>query len=749
MPVPVPANLPIPFANTGPKNAIPVTVNPTPGGATLQTGFPPITMTPIASGGIPPYGQDMNGILFEVSAHTVFLNAGGQYVFDAALAAAITGYNLGAVLQRSDGTGFWLNTVAGNATDPDAGGAGWVPVENYGITALAGLTNVNVTLTPLQAAKSIITLAGTLTGNVQVILPPTLSQWLVVNNTTGAFSVTVKTAAGTGVIIPQLGPNGPTAVWGDGTNIYAAVAPAVPFVPAVTAITGLTNADVVLTAGQYANPVITLAGTLTGNLNIIFPTTIQNWTVANNTTGAFTITCKTVSGTGAIVPQNGSVAAAEIWGDGVNIYSTTPQLVGIALVMTNADVILTPDQYQANSILITGALTANVNLVFPANRAKTWWIRNNTTGNFTVTAKTTGVGTVVVLPQYSTGSIDGTLICGAGGASLVRVTPSHGVTSIALSNANVVLTSDQWVNKSIVLTGTLTANVELIFPTGYSDIWSISNRTTGAFTITAKTAAGTGPLVPQGGNNDCTVVASDGTNMQKEPTGSSGSGRLVAVQIFTANGTYTRSAGAVDAIIEIVGGGGGGSGSQLTGAGTVSVGGSGGAGAYARHRIAGIGTGLSVVVGAGGTAGSAGVNNAGNGGNSSFAGLFTVQGGAGGPYLSAGPQPTSAPFVLPGGVGGTVSGGTPNQIVAKGAPGGLSFTTSGAGTQAASGPGGSGPWGGGAVGVVAVNPTFNPTGVDATQGPGSGGSGAANSVSQVGANGGAGFRGQVIVWEYS
>jgi uncharacterized protein YdeI (YjbR/CyaY-like superfamily) len=84
------------------------------------------------------------------------------------------------------------------------------------LTAVTGLTNSNVTLTAPQAAKEIITLSGTLTGNVQIIFPPWEDQWLIANNTSGAFSVTCKTASGSGVVVPQ----GVTSiVYSDGTNI--------------------------------------------------------------------------------------------------------------------------------------------------------------------------------------------------------------------------------------------------------------------------------------------------------------------------------------------------------------------------------------------------------------------------------------------------------------------------------------------------------------------------------------------------
>ena len=69
----IPSKFPIPFANgagSGYIRQIPVTsqISITPGAASLTDGFPPLTFIPEGSGGIPPFGQDMNGILKEITA---------------------------------------------------------------------------------------------------------------------------------------------------------------------------------------------------------------------------------------------------------------------------------------------------------------------------------------------------------------------------------------------------------------------------------------------------------------------------------------------------------------------------------------------------------------------------------------------------------------------------------------------------------------------------------------------------------
>ncbi|MGZ9981564.1 glycine-rich domain-containing protein [Bordetella bronchiseptica] len=139
-----PSLIPVPFANSGTKNAIPTSASPTPGLASLETGFPPATMTPIVAGGIPPAGADFNGILNLLSAASRWSQAGGGYTYNAEFSIAIGGYPRGALLRAVDGSGQWFNLVENNTTDPDAGGANWtklaasVPAVNMRVFTISG-----------------------------------------------------------------------------------------------------------------------------------------------------------------------------------------------------------------------------------------------------------------------------------------------------------------------------------------------------------------------------------------------------------------------------------------------------------------------------------------------------------------------------------------------------------------------------------------------------------------------------------
>lgn len=123
----IPSKIPLPFANAGTKRTIPTAsqIGITPGAASLTDGFPPVTFTPIAAGGVPPAGADFNGIFNVITAIQQWQSAGGMFPYEAAFAAAIGGYPKGAILMAANLANFWVNQTESNSTNPDTGGAGW------------------------------------------------------------------------------------------------------------------------------------------------------------------------------------------------------------------------------------------------------------------------------------------------------------------------------------------------------------------------------------------------------------------------------------------------------------------------------------------------------------------------------------------------------------------------------------------------------------------------------------------------
>lgn len=217
----IPSRITKAFGVNGLKNAIPVDSNTTTdnnGVATFDKGFPPVTMQPLSAGGIPPSGKDMNGVLYSTTIQQQWQNAGMAYPFSQDFSDAVSGYPRGAIVPSSAYTGQWLNLNEANGTPPEsATGAntGWVPINNYGVTQIT-MTSGSVVMSSLQAAKDRIIITGALTSNLNLIFPAWIKSWVVHNNCTGNFTITCRTASGSGVVVI---PGLVSRLFCDGVNI--------------------------------------------------------------------------------------------------------------------------------------------------------------------------------------------------------------------------------------------------------------------------------------------------------------------------------------------------------------------------------------------------------------------------------------------------------------------------------------------------------------------------------------------------
>ena len=126
MSVSEPGKIITPWAESGLKNPIPPAANPATGRAGFDQGFSAINMTAKEAGGIPPFGQDFNGIFYEVTNILRYMQAGGQPTFSSTLATAIGGYPKGALILGDDGESVWRNTLEGNSNNPNTDQTGWI-----------------------------------------------------------------------------------------------------------------------------------------------------------------------------------------------------------------------------------------------------------------------------------------------------------------------------------------------------------------------------------------------------------------------------------------------------------------------------------------------------------------------------------------------------------------------------------------------------------------------------------------------
>ena len=97
---------------------------PNSGRTSLDTGFPPECSKAIADGGVPPYGQDFNGILRQITANLEWYSRGGQFNWDSTRSyspPAIVGYN-GA---------FYLSVADSKGQTPAQSSAYWKKLLDY------------------------------------------------------------------------------------------------------------------------------------------------------------------------------------------------------------------------------------------------------------------------------------------------------------------------------------------------------------------------------------------------------------------------------------------------------------------------------------------------------------------------------------------------------------------------------------------------------------------------------------------
>lgn len=128
MPISIPKFFQKAFAQNGGKQDVPITGDNSGGRASYDVGFPPVTRVPIVAGGIPPFGTDFNGVLYDLSQAIQYLQSGVAFPFNQDFADAIGGYSVKAIVaDPSDTTILWQNNNANNTLPPSEPN-GWTQV---------------------------------------------------------------------------------------------------------------------------------------------------------------------------------------------------------------------------------------------------------------------------------------------------------------------------------------------------------------------------------------------------------------------------------------------------------------------------------------------------------------------------------------------------------------------------------------------------------------------------------------------
>lgn len=267
--------------------------------------------------------------------------------------------------------------------------------------ALAGvkavsLSSSDVALTQTDAQSLRISLTGTLTANVNVTIPTGIAGfWLVNNQTTGAFTVTIKNVAGTGVTVSQ---GLRTIVFSDATNCYLADDRVTP--PANNGITNALLAQMATltiksnitggTANAADNTLSSILDAVIGSTRgLMFYRNATVWTALAASTADFVLTTQTA-------------AADPVWKNPINL--VIPSQTGKAKQQLVTDG--TNPAFSANSV-VTARCTVTVSGTTPtieANPVNCGSVTRNGVGDYTVNYSS-NLGSTEYQPQVTAGGL--------------------------------------------------------------------------------------------------------------------------------------------------------------------------------------------------------------------------------------------------------------------------------------------------------------------------------------------------------
>jgi len=192
------------------------------------------------------------------------------------------------------------------------------------------------------------------------------------------------TSASLKLTVQQTGENSGT--WGQFTNTNLLILEQAIGGYAAQALNATTGATLLFSNGVLSNgknQVLRLTGTITTNVNVVIPDSIEKtYLVENATTGAFTVTFKTSSGTGATWSTTDK-GYKILYSDGTNIVDITADLGDI-----------TAGNVTSGGITATGNIVPGSNDAFDLGAVGNVW-RNLYTGDLHLSNQAKNQGNMV------------------------------------------------------------------------------------------------------------------------------------------------------------------------------------------------------------------------------------------------------------------------------------------------------------------------------------------------------------------
>ena len=237
---------------------------------------------------------------------------------------------------------------------------------NYTLTVLNGVSD--------EARNMVLFVGGTNSAIRQIVAPLVPKVYVVYNNTSGGYAITIGGATGTLATVPA---SSSTLVFCDGTNFYAGISGA----PGNFSIAG--NATVAGNASVGGNLTVTGTTTLTGNATAPTPTVGDNTTKIATTafvTGAVgTLGTMASQNANAVAITGGTISGTTFSGTipGSPSYTGKPLFVGttstLSAQFTNATELVTTSGTGLSSTLNYDVTTQSV-----------YYSTASATGNWTV-----------------------------------------------------------------------------------------------------------------------------------------------------------------------------------------------------------------------------------------------------------------------------------------------------------------------------------------------------------------------------
>jgi len=223
-------------------------------------------------------------------------------------------------------------------------GADAATLAGYGLLAIGQTLNQSQPVTTFSTSYTALTTDRSNTyvwtggaGTITMTLAATLGDnWFMFLRNGGTGALTVACSGGNtinGSSTITLQPGDSCIIVCSGTTFYTVgLGKSTQF--AFTQLSkAVTTGSYTLTASEASNVIQKYTGSLSGNVTIVIPPTVQVYYILNETTGAYTVTITTGSGSSAILTAG---SQATLVCDSVNLFNANTILAGSSTVSLNS-----------------------------------------------------------------------------------------------------------------------------------------------------------------------------------------------------------------------------------------------------------------------------------------------------------------------------------------------------------------------------------------------------------------------------